>query len=66
LRLGRDCDYEKELRRLQIELVKLQEWVRHKGLKVVALFEGRDAAGKGGTIKRLPRVSILGFAGWLR
>jgi polyphosphate kinase 2 len=53
LRLGRDCDYEKELRRLQIELVKLQEWVRHKGLKVVALFEGRDAAGKGGTIKRI-------------
>lgn len=53
LRLGRDCDYEKELRRLQIELVKLQEWVRHKGLKLVALFEGRDAAGKGGTIKRI-------------
>ena len=46
-------DYEKELRRLQIELVKLQEWVKHEGLKVVAIFEGRDAAGKGGTIKRI-------------
>ncbi|MBT6147715.1 MAG: polyphosphate kinase 2, partial [Gemmatimonadetes bacterium] len=38
--------YEKELRRLQTELVRLQEWVRHEGLKVVILFEGRDAAGK--------------------
>jgi polyphosphate kinase 2 len=45
--------YERELARLQIELVKLQEWIRHAGLKVVALFEGRDAAGKGGTIKRI-------------
>lgn len=45
--------YEKELTRLQIELVKLQEWVKLKGLKVVVLFEGRDAAGKGGTIKRI-------------
>jgi len=53
--------YEKELARLQIELVKLQEWIKHKGLKVVVLFEGRDAAGKGGVIKRIteslnPRV----------
>jgi len=53
--------YEKELAKLQIELVKLQEWVKAEGLKVVALFEGRDAAGKGGTIKRItqslnPRV----------
>ena len=53
--------YEKELARLQVELVKLHEWVKHKGLKVVVLFEGRDAAGKGGTIKRVtenlnPRV----------
>lgn len=48
-----ECDYDKELRRLQVELVKLQEWVRHEGLKVVVLFEGRDAAGKGGTIKRI-------------
>jgi polyphosphate kinase len=53
LRLGHDCEYDKELRRLQIELVKLQEWIRHKGLKVVAIFEGRDAAGKGGAIKRI-------------
>lgn len=45
--------YEKELRALQIELVKLQEWVKEKGLKVVAIFEGRDAAGKGGVIKRI-------------
>ena len=52
-RLGQDCDYAKELRRLQIELVKLQEWVRHKRLKVVVVFEGRDAAGKGGAIKRI-------------
>jgi polyphosphate kinase len=51
--LGRDCIYQKELRRLQIELVKLQEWVRQKGLRVVVLFEGRDAAGKGGAIKRI-------------
>ncbi len=45
--------YEKELRRLQIELIKLQDWVRLKGLKVLVLFEGRDAAGKGGVIKRI-------------
>jgi polyphosphate kinase 2 len=49
----RDWDYDKELRRLQVELVKLQEWVRCKGLRIIALFEGRDAAGKGGTIKRI-------------
>ncbi|MGA2138353.1 MAG: polyphosphate kinase 2 [Verrucomicrobiia bacterium] len=53
--------YGKELARLQIELVKLQEWIKHKGLKVVVIFEGRDAAGKGGVIKRItqclnPRV----------
>ena len=45
--------YEPELERLQRELVKLQEWVQHQGLKVCVLFEGRDAAGKGGTIKRI-------------
>ncbi len=45
--------YNKELARLHVELVKLQEWIKHEGLKVVALFEGRDAAGKGGTIKRI-------------
>jgi polyphosphate kinase 2 len=61
LRLGKDCDYERELRRLQVELVKLQEWIRHEGMRVVMLFEGRDAAGKGGAIKRIteslnPRV----------
>ena len=53
--------YEKNLAKLQRELVKLQEWVRHEGLKMCILFEGRDAAGKGGTIKRIvertnPRV----------
>ena len=61
LRLGKDCEYERELRRLQVELVKLQEWIRYEGLRVVVLFEGRDAAGKGGAIKRIadslnPRV----------
>jgi polyphosphate kinase len=45
--------YEKELARLQIDLVKLQEWIRTKKLKVVVIFEGRDAAGKGGVIKRI-------------
>jgi len=45
--------YEKELMRLQIELVKLQEWVKHTGHRVAIVFEGRDAAGKGGTIKRI-------------
>jgi len=45
--------YFRELLRLQAELVKLQDWVQHKGLKVVVLFEGRDSAGKGGVIKRI-------------
>jgi polyphosphate kinase 2 len=45
--------YERELARLQVELVKLQMWIKHKGLKIVVIFEGRDAAGKGGTIKRI-------------
>jgi len=45
--------YDSELRRLQIELVKLQEWIRYKSMKVVTIFEGRDAAGKGGVIKRI-------------
>ena len=50
--------YEKELRKLHVELVKLQESVRHKGLKVCIVFEGRDGAGKGGTIKAITeRVS---------
>jgi len=45
--------YEAELARLQIELVKMQNWIKHKGLRVLVLFEGRDAAGKGGVIKRI-------------
>jgi len=45
--------YDKELERLQIELVRLQEWVIYHGLRVVVIFEGRDTAGKGGTIKRI-------------
>lgn len=54
--------YEKELERLHIELVKLQEWIRHEKLNVVVIFEGRDAAGKGGVIKRIteclnPRIA---------
>ncbi|MBR0827559.1 polyphosphate kinase 2 [Bradyrhizobium manausense] len=54
-------DYEKELEKLQVELCHLQEWVRSEKLKVIVIFEGRDAAGKGGTIKALtekvsPRV----------
>jgi polyphosphate kinase 2 len=60
--------YEKELARLDLELNRLQEWVRHAGLRVVVVFEGRDAAGKGGTIKtisaslnpRICRVVALG------
>ena len=46
-------EYEPAMAALQIELVKLQEWIRHAGLRVVVLFEGRDAAGKGGVIKRI-------------
>lgn len=45
--------YERELARLQVELVKLQAWIKHKALRVVVIFEGRDAAGKGGVIKRI-------------
>ena len=44
-------DYEGELRKLQVELVKLQEWVKQNGAKIVVLFEGRDASGKGGLSK---------------
>jgi polyphosphate kinase len=56
--------YEKELRRLQSELCRLQDWVKFKGLRVIVVFEGRDAAGKGGTIRALtervsPRVFRL-------
>jgi polyphosphate kinase 2 len=50
--------YEKELRKLQTELCRLQDWVKHKGMRVIVVFEGRDAAGKGGTIKAITeRVS---------
>jgi polyphosphate kinase 2 len=57
-------NYEKELRRLQAELCKLQDWVKYKGLRVIVVFEGRDAAGKGGTIRAItervsPRVFRL-------
>jgi polyphosphate kinase 2 len=56
--------YDKELRRLQAELCKLQDWVKYKGLRVIVVFEGRDAAGKGGTIRAItervsPRVFRL-------
>jgi polyphosphate kinase 2 len=51
-------EYEKEMLRLQGELCKLQDWVKHKGVRIIVLFEGRDAAGKGGTIRALTeRVS---------
>src|SRR5499433_1888085 len=51
-------DYEKELQRLQAELCILQEWVKYKGLRIIIVFEGRDGAGKGGTIKAITeRVS---------
>jgi polyphosphate kinase len=56
-KMGRK-EYEKELHKLQVELCKLQDWVKHKGLRVVLVFEGRDGAGKGGTIKAITeRVS---------
>lgn len=60
--------YEKELKKLEYELVKLQEWVKHKQLKVAVLFEGRDAAGKGGVIKRImgplnPRICRIAALG---
>ncbi|HTG82042.1 MAG TPA: polyphosphate kinase 2 [Geobacteraceae bacterium] len=55
-------EYEKELAKLHVELVKLQEWVKYKGLKVCIVFEGRDGAGKGGTIKAITeRVSTRTF-----
>ena len=60
--------YEAEMYRLQTELVKLQEWTRQTGARIVVLFEGRDAAGKGGTIKRIteylsPRVARIAESG---
>jgi polyphosphate kinase 2 (PPK2 family) len=51
-------DYDKELRKLQVDLCDLQVWVKNTGARIIILFEGRDAAGKGGTIKALTeRVS---------
>jgi polyphosphate kinase 2 len=68
MRLGKDCTYQREMAKLQVNLVKLQEWVKHERLRVVVLFEGRDAAGKGGAIKcvteslnpRVCRIVALG------
>jgi polyphosphate kinase len=61
-------EYEAALARLHLELVKLQDWVKARGLKVVVIFEGRDAAGKGGVIKRIteplnPRVCKVAALG---
>ena len=56
LRAVRSCRkkfYESELARLQVELVKMQYWAKHTGARIIIVFEGRDAAGKGGTIKRI-------------
>ena len=66
--------YEKELEKLQVELVRLQAWVKHSGARIVVVFEGRDAAGKGGIIKRIvERVSGWaqvarhdGWGGWVK
>jgi len=57
--------YEEELQRLQTGLCKLREWVKFKGLRIVVIFEGRDAAGKGGAIKAItervsPRACLIG------
>jgi polyphosphate kinase 2 (PPK2 family) len=57
-------EYEEKLRQLQIELCQLQEWVRQEGLRIIVIFEGRDAAGKGGAIKAITeRVSPRVFRG---
>ena len=55
-------DYEKQLRDLQVKLVQLEDWVRYRGLRVVAIFEGRDTAGKGGVIKRITALLNPRFA----
>ena len=52
LQVGKDCNYYKELSKLETELVKLQEWIKTEKLRVVVLFEGRDAAGDGGSARR--------------
>jgi len=57
--------YEKELGKLQVQLCHLQEWVKANKLRVIVLFEGRDAAGKGGTIKAITeKVSARGCFAW--
>jgi Polyphosphate kinase 2 (PPK2) len=58
--------YEKELRKLQARLCHLQDWVKQKGLRVIIVFEGRDAAGKGAPSGRSPRGSALGSFEWRR
>ena len=55
--------YEKQLRKLQAELCHLQEWVKHKGLRVIIVFEGRDTSGKGGLIKAI--IDKSGYRGFL-
>ena len=56
-------EYERELARLHVEFVKVQQWVVHKGLKVCILFEGRDGAGKGGTIKAMTNSAARNTSG---
>ena len=55
-------EYDKELRRLQEEMVQLEDWIRYRGLRVVVIFEGRDTAGKGGVIKRMTALLNPRFA----
>ena len=55
-------EYEKELRKLQIELCKLQEWVKTQGRRIIVIFEGRDAAGKGGVIKAITERVVRAFS----
>ena len=61
-KLGRK-HYKKALNELQVELVKLQDWILHKKLRVVVIFEGRDAAGKGGVIQRIGSAAVMGGRG---
>ena len=57
-------EYEKELQKLQVELCYLQDWIKAAGARVIVVFEGRDAAGKGGTIKAITEKSARGFSEW--
>jgi len=54
-------DYEKHLHKLQVELCRLQDWVKAEGAKIIVVFEGRDAAGKGGTIKAITECQSARF-----